>query len=382
MFIYKLESLRGIAALMVAVGHSFIVLSVDNIPNIWVTSIVDTISYQSFITRMILVLFNGGAAVTLFFVLNGYVLGLSLDKKPINTTTFFSFYIKRIFRIYPAYIVCLLTIVISIYFFHTYISFQNTSDWFNWWYKSDLSLLNIVDNLLMLEVNLNPVSWALQVEIIASLIFPFAYIISRNVRVRLNFFILFLLMLLGVVSADYQYVVFGFVFYLGLLLPIISYLLKKYVPRFVFKTLYIVSIIFLLFSRFLFVGIEQLFVVLVEGIFAALIITMIIENEDGFFLNKLLNLDIVKKLGRISYSFYLYHFIILYWLSYCMLLFIDSKITGSYPLFLSMSLSIVSVLFSFIVACISYRYVERPMIEYGSNVAENVSNFLMQAWNR
>ncbi len=54
-------------------------------------------------------LFNGHSAVTLFFVLSGFVLKLSFDRMqgPILTGTLV-FVIRRLFRLYPALIVCML----------------------------------------------------------------------------------------------------------------------------------------------------------------------------------------------------------------------------------------------------------------------------------
>jgi peptidoglycan/LPS O-acetylase OafA/YrhL len=66
MFINRLESLRGLAALMVAIGHSFIVLSVDGIPNIWSAKLAELSSIQEYLTKFLLVIFNGAAAVTIF----------------------------------------------------------------------------------------------------------------------------------------------------------------------------------------------------------------------------------------------------------------------------------------------------------------------------
>ena len=66
MFITKLESLRGIAALMVAISHCLIVFAVDQNRMIWNTNILETQGTQALITRLLLVLFNGGAAVTIF----------------------------------------------------------------------------------------------------------------------------------------------------------------------------------------------------------------------------------------------------------------------------------------------------------------------------
>ncbi len=47
-------------------------------------------------------LFNGHAAVVLFYVLSGFVLSASISTKPLTKINIKHFLIKRVFRIYPA----------------------------------------------------------------------------------------------------------------------------------------------------------------------------------------------------------------------------------------------------------------------------------------
>ncbi|WP_339728431.1 acyltransferase [uncultured Gimesia sp.] len=376
MFITKLESLRGIAALVVAISHSLIVFSVDHNQTIWLSRFYETDGLQSLVTSLLLIPFNGGAAVTIFFVLSGYVLGLSLDKRPLKIAGVFSFYIRRIFRIYPAYIVSLLIIISSIYFFHTYIEFPNTSTWFNWWFTSEISLPNAAKNISMLEINLNPIAWTLRVELVMSFFFPFAYVLSRKIGEKSNLVILALLVALSFNYSSNIYFRFGFVFYLGLLLPIIIEKLDTYASKRKYNIILAVSIIFLLFSRILFLKSNIFYAILLEGIFSSLIIAIIADTKTTVFLSRILDLDITRKLGRLSFSFYIYHFIVLYWLSYCLLLIVSPEVTGRYPLPLGILLAIVSVSICYYVSIISYQWVEQPMIKCGAITAENLTHFI------
>src|SRR5438874_7442953 len=98
----RIESLRGIAALMVAVFHSIHLLPVDGIPHIYLRTISDVHGAQAITTRLLMVFFNGGAAVSLFFVMSGLVLALSLrrDQRPVSQLAP-AFAARRFFRIYP-----------------------------------------------------------------------------------------------------------------------------------------------------------------------------------------------------------------------------------------------------------------------------------------
>jgi peptidoglycan/LPS O-acetylase OafA/YrhL len=92
-FEFSLEGLRGFAALVVVLGHTtFHPLSLDS-------AFTPSIIYSS--------PFPGHLCVLIFFILSGYVIGLT-NKKPLIRTTIIPYLRKRIIRIYPIYIISLL----------------------------------------------------------------------------------------------------------------------------------------------------------------------------------------------------------------------------------------------------------------------------------
>src|ERR1700744_2882724 len=81
-----LESLRGIAALIVAINHGQSAMIVpDGAPKAF-----DWIIYH----------LNPGSAVVVFFVLSGYVLGKSLS----GDTNYAGYAVRRVLRILPAFV--------------------------------------------------------------------------------------------------------------------------------------------------------------------------------------------------------------------------------------------------------------------------------------
>src|SRR6266496_177159 len=97
-FITRLESLRGVAAMTVAIGHSFRVFHGDGA--------------QALASTWIDRVFNGNAAVTLFFVLSGYVLGLSLrNASAFSVRSMGAFGVRRFFRIYPVFLLSTLVVL-------------------------------------------------------------------------------------------------------------------------------------------------------------------------------------------------------------------------------------------------------------------------------
>ncbi len=96
MRITYLDSLRGIAALMVVIYHA----------NCWLDFTKDKLIQSAMPSHVLNIFFSGNTAVALFFVLSGFVLSLKYVHKsrdaPIKLHLI-EFLIKRIFRIYPAF---------------------------------------------------------------------------------------------------------------------------------------------------------------------------------------------------------------------------------------------------------------------------------------
>jgi peptidoglycan/LPS O-acetylase OafA/YrhL len=90
----QLDSLRGLAALTVFLGH------------FWGAKI-NMPFFVALSKTPLSILLNGNAAVIFFFLLSGFVLSLPFvgGEKPLTLT---AFYTKRIFRIYPAFIFAIL----------------------------------------------------------------------------------------------------------------------------------------------------------------------------------------------------------------------------------------------------------------------------------
>ena len=96
----ELDGLRGIAALSVYFSHLIGVFNFDS-------TLFDSISNSP-----LHIVWHGEGAVNLFFLLSGFVLTLPYIKYR-DKLNLVPFYIKRVFRIYPAFI---LAILFSIFF--------------------------------------------------------------------------------------------------------------------------------------------------------------------------------------------------------------------------------------------------------------------------
>jgi len=160
----KLDAVRGIAAVMVLVGHCGLPFDVDArgflfwVPIFW----------------------DGADAVVMFFLLSGYVLALQLDSPTRPTTT--GFLIRRFMRIWPAFAV---TLVLA-YLVLTGLGLPAGPDTI----EHGVSHVPVPDDLLQNFLMMgspyaidSPV-WSLYVEMRLSIVFPLLFLLAS----RLNIF--------------------------------------------------------------------------------------------------------------------------------------------------------------------------------------------------
>ena len=365
MFIPRLESLRGIAALMVALGHCFLVFEVDGVANIAEPAFHELSGYRSWITRILLILFNGPAAVTVFFVLSGYVLGVSLQRHSQTIRSSIAFLLRRICRIYPAHLVALGVIVYFLSAVHVHRAYVPASEVYISWYDLELSRELIASNAGLFNNALNPVSWTLTIEMGISLAIPLMFfIVAGQSRLR-NLCVFVLLVGASWTLPNNQIGRFAFVFFLGLMLsrPGFEWVVAR-TPR--GRSLVLAgAITILLLARELTRGIDMRWAILLETLSAAVLIQYLVLDGIRERWVRVLDWPVVRSLGRYSFSFYLWHFIILYWLSTAVFRYVEIDVNRQYTLTLSFVLSIVSVFVTYHVSAMSYRWVEVPGIKLG-----------------
>jgi peptidoglycan/LPS O-acetylase OafA/YrhL len=132
----ELDALRGLAAMVVVIGHFQHLFSVK----------VSPLSYLLFRTP-INILFAGHEAVILFFLLSGYVLSLPFLRAPQSYPVFV---VRRVFRIYLPYLAALGLAIAGAYFFHGTI--PALGQWFNLTWSQTPSVHGIVQHIAFLGV--------------------------------------------------------------------------------------------------------------------------------------------------------------------------------------------------------------------------------------
>ncbi|MBC3765772.1 acyltransferase family protein [Neptunicella marina] len=163
--IEQLTWLRGIAAFVVIISHILNSISVSYVEQ-------DETAHYIILKALNL----GSFGVILFFVLSGCTLYISNTRKTENSPVF-SFYTKRFFRIWPAFVVSLICyIAFRSWFQHAYTDPHGF--WIERQFLADFSLIDLI-NYVFLSFNLtgpaglfNNAYWSLPVEFQFYLLFP------------------------------------------------------------------------------------------------------------------------------------------------------------------------------------------------------------------
>ena len=122
--------------------------------------------------RLIMIPFNGGAAVSLFFVLSGFVLALSLkrDDRALGWKSW-GFASRRFLRIYPPLAINIVLFAVTILAIATYVSVVPVSP---------PSSSQVLTNLLLTDFPVNPATWSLMIELVAIPFLFFGHCVARR----------------------------------------------------------------------------------------------------------------------------------------------------------------------------------------------------------
>lgn len=288
-FYTELESLRGIAALTVVIFHVFAAKLPDP----------KTLSHLDFtaVANLILTsLFGGTGAVSLFFVLSGFVLAESLGRlNALSSRSYLEFMTKRAFRLMPA---AWASIVLAI------VLFKITQSPIRW----DL----LIDALLLKQPVLtyfNGPLWSLHVEMWASAVFPMLVFANRYISAPFQIVIVAVLLWLPYSGICPYWAIFFFCFQFGLMIRSVFIPFYQRLPDRVSLSVFIASLLTVTVPTNLslmgYLGtIDHTHI---EGLGASMVISYLLVPR-GAWLAQALNMAPLRFLGRISYSLYVFHF--------------------------------------------------------------------------
>ncbi|MES3001440.1 MAG: acyltransferase [Pseudomonadota bacterium] len=331
----RLEALRGVAALMVALFHSFAAIKL-------------TTPESESIGHAVQVLGNGSAGVAIFFVLSGYVLGLSMEnsaRHPLKD--WLPFVLRRILRIYPAMTGCLLFCWLYLAHVHHYIDYPaaRVAIW-----NAGASGGEFLRNLLLASNSLNTVTWTLQVEMLGSLVIPLLFFIKSKTRAGAG---ALLMVWLGCFAFTDVFAGghwgFLYMFLLGLFVPDLDAFIARHV-RVRWGRPLIAAVAFAGCCLASFTWISLWAVVLVAALAGA--------PRD--LPMPILDWSATRYLGRISYSFYLWHLPVLIIVTSFVMGSVDNAWLLAWPITSMALLFVMSVAAAVAVAHVSHRWLEVP----------------------
>lgn len=354
----ELQSIRGIAALVVLIHHSSFYLS-----------------YDPSIKYVFECIFNAHAAVVIFFVLSGFVLTISLKKNDMNLSSILYFYIRRGFRIYPA--LWFAIIIGSLYvFLGERIPFpDNISTWgVGMFHRDGIHIKSFILGLFGFGLPVPIPIWSLSIEIIASIFMPvFVLILTRSKIAFVLISALFAMLSLMNIDSDRLISAYMIDFLFGAAAFVIfekseSWISdKKFLVIAISMSAFLVMIFFRQAGpwRFL-VSYHARIPSLVEALSASVFVGLVHTNAELF---PLLRRKVCIWLGDISYSLYVIHLPILGLLALILGSIFHLSIFIESPFIATLLLIALTAVISAIIADFSYKFIEVPAIQLGKKVS-------------
>ena len=353
-----LDSIRGLAAFTVINDHF---VTAYNLPceNSFCKDLLDHSPLH--------IWWDGSAAVSMFFVLSGLVLSLKYfrlgHQADLNSFKLMPYMTARLFRIWLPYLVILL--ISAAFYWHTVNNpllktALPPTEWIvNMWRNHALTALAMLRESFLLSlpamVVLLPQAWTLTIELVLSLLLPIGLLLAKQGSLWLCLFSMIAILLLGVSP-------FLMHFALGLLIAryytvIANYLMPKpWLRRFIL----LVGLLFytaMSTSEHLF---SETFMWIVTGLGAGFIIIYALSSHrtQGF-----LEWRILRQLGKVSYSAYLIHMLILLCLTPYLLTQLELYSTNR--LWLWLSAWLLTIVIVQLLSLLSYYFIEIPSISLG-----------------
>jgi peptidoglycan/LPS O-acetylase OafA/YrhL len=354
----ELQSLRGVAALIVAVSH---ISSIYSLPPV-VRIAIDAVC-------------NAHASIVVFFVLSGYVLTGSLLRRGLSSSSVKGFYVGRLFRLFPALWVASAVSALFLFLYPRLMIRPAPSNWFVLYLHPFPSGVELILAALAIDKSLIMPVWTIFIELLGSALMPLMVAVSL-VKSRLYSWILLGMGLAAYTLAHAPHrldsLAYLFDFALG------TWLASRNWKLFFGKSLpMIFSAAFaLIFFRFVWFAIRyghamplyfeygDPLPMLVEGI-AAFFLIGALASEHGRV--RLLRSPWAIWLGNISYSLYLIHFPVAILLAKILSrVFSDgTSATTAAAVLMTSGLAI-----SFSLAFLIYRFIEIPSIAFGKRVSK------------
>lgn len=228
-------------------------------------------------------------------------------------------------------------------------------------FSARVTVASFVVNALLLAYALNGVTWSLGVEMALSIVLPALHGVARRRSGWVNVLVLAGMLLFSFVTS-FRPGIYAWTFFLGIVgAPLFRKLIERMDGRLGSLVLHLVILVSIPAS--IFASVASLPTkVLVQAIFASFVVFSAVYMKGTNPFLRLLDLPILQQLGRISYSFYLYHFVIVYGVGTFLLRASPLGEIEAAPFSFGACVASASFAVTLVLARWSYRFVEVPAL--------------------
>lgn len=364
------DTVRGLAAISVVFSHYIATYG-------WPTKSVAV--KQTWTYSPLHIVWDGFAAVSLFYVLSGLVLSIKYfrDTKQPQLTHFplARYLTSRVFRIWPPY---LFIFILSYLLRHWGGFFEGATippanPWLFSTWKASIPFAQLLREGFLIQPGdyfLVPQGWTLPIELGISFLVPVGILLASR---HTGWLVFFTLLLVGPLGANY----YIFHFAAGILLAKYYQAIHDWLrPRRFWKIILLLIGIALYTFRFtlpVYFSWELPMSIpwIITGIGSALLLMVVISSESA---RTFLSFAWFRFIGRISYSIYLVHFLVLIILTprALQLLSAPRSLLG-YAWWFGLAFTVLATAG---LAALSHRWVELPSISLGRSLPK-----YFEAWN-
>jgi peptidoglycan/LPS O-acetylase OafA/YrhL len=361
----RLQSLRGIAALCVAVGHAFTVMKNGRIEDVSFT-----LRPGNALLALGELLIQPNTAVILFYVLSGLVLGASLRRNTAASEPrrLGGFVARRLWRLLPVMWLSILLAIAAAVLMRGAV-FAGTTAWFAQFSSIALSPAIILENLLGVSYSINSVLWSIQIELVMiALLPPMAWLSGRtSLAVDVGIVAALYLGAVKVWGAVPNIVLFAYCFYLGVALP--KFLANERCARWLGNGFGVAAALVLLLPiQYLYVSgrLWMPYKFLVDALVSAYLLAFVLLRSDcagARFLDR----PALVWLGDVSYSFYCYAMSTLLVAVWVLLTVLPAQFATSDlgATVIASAAASLCVAVSLVLAAVSFGRVEKPCMALG-----------------
>jgi peptidoglycan/LPS O-acetylase OafA/YrhL len=366
------DTVRGLAALSVVFSHYIGSYG-------WPTK--SAVIRQAWTYSPLHIVWDGFAAVSLFYVLSGLVLSIKYfrDTKHPDLSNFsLSQYLtSRVFRIWPPY----LFIFLLSYGLRRWVGFFDgatvppANPWLFSTWDASIPFLQLVREGFLLQPGdyfLVPQGWTLPIELGISFLVPAGILLAS---LNMGWLAFFTLLMIGPLGANY----YVFHFAVGILLAKNHEEIRAWLgPRRSWKIVVLLMGIILYTFRYtlpfyLSWDLPTSIPWIVTGIGSCFLLMVVIASERA---RAFLSFSWLKSMGRISYSIYLLHFLVIIMLTPRALQLINIPGTAlPFAWWFGLAFTVMTTIG---LASLSHRWVELPSIAFGKSLPKRFEAWKMR----